>query len=131
MLSPFPNVVIESRGLCQEGDSFGYHHRVSVGLSPGMCKLLPLIQLLNEAGGGFLWVVWPHNLYSIFFQVDIFNLPVGPENMTHHLQGRELSKTCQLVLDGVQEDGFHVSDYLFLECPIDGVVPSEQRLVLT
>ena len=43
----------------------------------------------------------------------------------------ELSETCQLVLDGVQEDGFHVSDYLFLEYPIDGVVPSEQRLVLT
>ena len=43
----------------------------------------------------------------------------------------ELSETCQLVLDGVQEDGFHVSDYLFLECPIEGVVPSEQRLVLT
>ena len=58
LLSPFPNVVIESCGLCQESDSFGYHHCVSVDLSPGMCKLLPLIQLLNETGGGFLWVVW-------------------------------------------------------------------------
>ena len=67
-LSLFPNNVIESHGLCQDSDSFGYHHHVSDGLTPGTYKLLPLLQLLNEVGKGFRWVVWTHNIYIILFQ---------------------------------------------------------------
>ena len=70
--------------------------------------------MLKEAGEGFRWVVWTHHLYIVFFQIAIVNLPVGPEKMIHYIQGGELSKTCQLVLDGVQEYGFHGGNYLLL-----------------
>ena len=37
--------------------------------SPVMCELLPLLQMFCEAGEGFRWVLWPHHLDHILFQV--------------------------------------------------------------
>ena len=96
-----------------------------------MYKLYPPTQLLNDTGNGFRWIRWAHNIYIIFFQVDIANRSIGSKKMIHHLQGGEFSETCQLVLDRGQEDGFHGGDGFFLGWSVNDSVPSEHHLVLT
>ena len=89
-----------------------------------MCKLFSLLQFLDEAGEGFSHVVWYHHSDSVFFQVDLADFFVGQEEMIHHIQGRALAKTYQLVLDWVQEDGLHSIGDMFFERPVDIGVPS-------
>ena len=76
-------------------------------------------------------MVWYHHYNGILFQVNILDIPIGPEEIIHHIQVCDLDKTCQLVLDWCQEGGFHGIDNLFFERPVNGGIMSEQKLVLT
>ena len=60
----------------------------------------------------------------------LFDCPVSPAEMLHHLQGRDLAETCQLILNGGEEYRLDVLDDLFLYWVVDGSVSSEKSLFM-
>ena len=89
----FHNWIYDS--LFQEGDNFGDHHHICNGFFTDICKFSPLFQLLYKLGKGFRWFIRPYHLDQIFFQVNLVNCPVVPEETIICIQGHECSKPCQ------------------------------------
>ena len=123
LFPPFSNDISQCGSLFQEGGPFGYHHFFCGGFPHGTCELLPLIHMLYDVGEGFWWVVQPHHINRILFQVYSVNIPVGPEEVIHNIQVHDLSESHQLVLDGGQENRFYSSDDLFLDIYVHSGVP--------
>ena len=63
---------------------------------------------------------------GIFLKVNIVDHLVGPEDMLHHIQGRNLSKPLQMILDGGEEDGLNGLDDLFLDYTVGCIVSLEK-----
>ena len=83
--APLPDVFVKFCRLLQKRDTFWNHHGVGNSMPSWSCKLPPIFDLVDEAGKRFCWVIGPHHLDYIFFEVNFVNHPVQPEEMLQHL----------------------------------------------
>ena len=60
---------------------------------------------------------------SAFLEVVLAGLPVGPKDMIRYIQGCDLAKPRELVLDQIQEDNIHDVYYLYTQGNINSGVP--------
>ena len=74
-------------------------------------------------------VIRPHHPYNVLLEVGLVNRPISPEDIIRHLQGFELAKPRELVLDRGQEDRIHGVYYMSLQGFAEGGSPLEQSLV--
>ena len=56
--------------------------------------------------------------------VYLIDYPIGPEEIIHNLQGRDVAKPCKLVLDRGQEYGLNDANDMLLGGAVDGDVMS-------
>ena len=83
--APFPDILIECCRLFQKGDPFWNHHGVGNSMPSCSFNLTPLSKSTNEASMGFCGVIEPHHFEYIFFEVNLVNQPVPPEEMLQHI----------------------------------------------
>ena len=106
------------------------HNHIYHGLPVGAHKLSALFDIFDESREAFCRVLCHHNMYSFLLKFNIFNSPIGPEDMVQHLQGCDLSEPFQMILYGGEEVRLTGLNDLFLDYAVSGIVSSEQSLVL-
>ena len=76
---PLSYGLIEHGHMCQKGDPFRHHYRVSSLLTFFSRKLSPRFQLFDQLGKSFYRVIRPYHFQRIFFHVNCFYHPVSYE----------------------------------------------------